>query len=329
MIGSEELEREILSRLERELRKEELLSQVPSLQGVVESYLRRGAKLLRPMLLLEAASAYATETPISTEPLYELAAATELLHVFALMHDDRIDASGRPGVPAAETPGKLPFLVLAGDLLHTIAVEMIHDAVKSWNLSPAIPGWVRTVSVRTIAGQALELSRFGDSASLPDVDALFRLYDLKTGYYSFVAPLIIGALAARDERDAGNLTEADLPMLEEIGLLLGRAFQLKDDAEDTARLARETNGVDLPPWELGLLLTYLAREGKEEVARRILRENQNRRATLGGLSLEPLTAWASHTAGSLIAEAEEIARRLSIFRGARLVERTASIAELR
>ena len=330
MISSQELEKEISRRLEKELREETLLSQVPKLREVIDSYLGRGAKLLRPLLLLEAAAAYESDTPSPTEPLYQLAAATELLHVFALMHDDRIDASGRPGVSPPETPEDRPFLVLAGDLLHTIAVEMIHETVGFWKLPPAITAWVKRVSVRTIAGQALELSRFDAEGSLPTLEALFQLYDLKTGYYTFVAPLIIGALAAEGETDASQLPEADLPILEEIGLLLGRAFQLKDDAEDTARLTKNASDTDIPPWELGLLLTYLAREGQAERARRIVSGYESRRNELRAVSLEALNTWASRTGEELLAEAERIAKSLSISpsRSERLVKRAASIAEL-
>jgi geranylgeranyl pyrophosphate synthase len=322
MINTKELDLEIFRRLERELQKEEPLSRVPELREIVERYLRRPAKLLRPRLLLETAATYEpADDRAPAEALYRLATATELLHVFALMHDDRIDLSGRPGVAPSDTKEREPLLVLAGDLLHTIAGEMVHETVRSFGLSPDIPGWIKTISVKTIAGQAMELSLFNNPDSLPDIYALYELYDLKTGYYTFVAPMVVGALAA-----GGG---ADLQTLHRIALLLGRAFQLQDDAKDISRLLG--SGADgAPPWELGLLITYLSAVGRAEEARRITESKESRRALLREISEVPLKEWAAQAVGELRAEAETISRGLSISeeRRKRLVERAVSIAEL-
>lgn len=333
MIAPEELEREILHRLEEELQKEELLSRAPKLRWLVELYLRRPAKLLRPLLLLEAARAYEPpQDPAPPEALYRLATATELLHVFALMHDDRIDVSGRPGVAPSDAEDRGALLVLAGDLLHTIAREMIHETVNSFGLAAEIPGWIKTISVKTIAGQAMELSRFTDPDSLPDLGALYELYDLKTGYYSFAAPLIVGALAARGGGPGSSGTpelSGDLETLLRVGLLLGRAFQLQDDAVDTLRLIQE-GGPSVPPWELGLLVTYLSSAGRESEARLVTRSQEGRQRIIGELARLPLESWTGERIAQLRTQAEALSRALSIpeERRRRLLERGSSIARL-
>lgn len=308
MISREELESEISRRLQGELEKEEALSRVPKLAQVIESYLLRPAKLLRPRLLLASASAYARgNRGAPREALYRLATATELLHVFALMHDDRIDLSGRAGVELPSTPEGGAFTLLGGDLLHALAVEMIQESVAAFSLSRAIPRRVHSVSVRTIAGQALEVSRFNDEGRIPGLDALFELYDLKTGYYSFVAPLLVGALATAEE-----LAEKDAVTLEEGGLLLGRAFQLRDDTEDIHRLMADPPEGALPPWELGLLITYLKEEGRLEEASLLLEPQEHPGVLLKALGDEPLSAWSGAKIRSLLASGRDRFERLSL-----------------
>lgn len=326
MISPEELESEISRRLRAELEKEEILTQVPELGEVIESYLRRPAKLLRPQLLLASASAYGRgNTGAPTEALYRLATATELLHVFALMHDDRMDTSGRAGVELPSTPEREAFTLLAGDLLHAMAVQMIQESVTAFSLSRAIPRRVHFVSVRTIAGQALEVSRFNAEGEIPSLDTLFELYDLKTGYYSFVAPLLVGALATAEDR-----AEEDAVTLEEAGLLLGRAYQLRDDAEDTRRLIATPPGEAVHPWELGLLIAYLREKGRVSEASLLLRPREQSSELLQTLKDEPLAAWSGREIRSLLARGQDRFKMLSLKEREQtfLFERALEIAEL-
>jgi geranylgeranyl diphosphate synthase type II len=327
MITPERLEGEISRRLRAELGKEEVLSRVPMLQEVIERYLRRPAKLLRPRLLLESAAAYAKGSKgAPEEALFRLATATELLHVFALMHDDRVDASERAGVELPQSAGREVFMLLAGDLLHTLAVQMIQECVTAFSLSRAIPRRVHSVSVRTIAGQAMEVSRYAEGEETPHLEALFELYDLKTGYYSFVAPLIIGALATGEE-----MATRDAAVLEEVGLLLGRAFQIKDDAEDISDLMADPPEGDLPSWELGLLLAYLLGEGRREEASLLLEPQRRRGVLLEAREDLPLLSWSRRQLRSLLEKAEQRFAALSLEEKVRapLFDSVLEIAELR
>lgn len=251
---------EITRRLDLALGEADSIAEAPLLREIIDRYLRRPASLLRPRLLLRSAEAYGGESVSDREQgegLRRLAAATELLHVFALIHDDQVDGAVRPGVELPPQPGVGAFLLLAGDLLHTVATGMIHDTVTEYRLDPAINRWVRTVALHTIAGQALDVSLLRRGA-LPASADLYRLYDLKTGFYSFVAPLVIGALAA----GAG---ENDAETLKTVGLNLGRAYQLRDDLEDSRRILR-CHDTSRRPWELNLLAVLLGEHGKQRAA---------------------------------------------------------------
>ncbi|MDD5069981.1 MAG: polyprenyl synthetase family protein, partial [Candidatus Omnitrophica bacterium] len=51
---------------------------------------------------------------------------------------------------------------------------------------------------------------------------IFRIYDYKTAFYTFAAPLSMGATLA-------GASQNEIKKLRDYGLYLGRAFQIKDD----------------------------------------------------------------------------------------------------
>jgi geranylgeranyl pyrophosphate synthase len=251
---------ELTDRLRRlvtdRLEEEGIADEGAPLLAILERYLMRPASLLRPRLLLTTAHAYGAQ--VREEPLARLAAATELLHLFALMHDDAVDGDKRPGVELPAPPKRRPALVLAGDLLQSIASSLIEATVSEHGLSRRILTYVRSVSLKTIVGQSTDISflsnKHDSGKAVPDRQALFRLYDLKTGYYSFVAPLAIGALAAAHD----STSSEELAALEQIGLALGRAYQLRDDRRDTLALLKSGRRDEARPWERNLLEVLLA-----------------------------------------------------------------------
>jgi hypothetical protein len=220
----------------------------PELCRHILAYARRPAGMVRARLLLATAEAYGKEIDTG---MYDLAAATELLHLFALIHDDEIDALERPGIDHPSHldddqggGGSGAVRVLAGDLVHAVAQATLRRVVMNHGFPMEILVLVEDIAIKTISGQMLEI-RFRDDPTT--LDRLFTLYDMKTGYYSFVAPLCIGALcgdhaAATDDREALTRT----------GLALGRAFQLQDDLKDVLALhGRPANAVR--PWEYNLV----------------------------------------------------------------------------
>ncbi len=234
------------------LRQEfELQQAAPELRSVIRHYLDRPAGFLRSRLLLETARIYRNNdgsadvagTADQESARWQLAAGLELLHLFALMHDDWLDrgpAAHRP--PADAAPA---LLLLGGDLLHTLGMRRIRRTVEEHRLDHRIMDIVEDAAVTTINGQVAEMHFTvppADGAAAKE--ALFRLYDKKTGVYTCVAPLQVGALCS-----GSTTARQDLPILRELGLMLGRAFQLGDDLEDIPRL--ELNGET--PWEYNLL----------------------------------------------------------------------------
>ncbi|MER5702265.1 polyprenyl synthetase family protein [Micromonospora sp. NPDC002296] len=179
----------------------------------------------------------------SDEPLRTVLpalAALELLHTFALVHDDVMDASDtRRGRPTAHRAAAARHVAAghAGDpdrFGEAVAV-LIGDLCMVWAdrlMSRAAVPPARLLDVRrcydqmrveTIAGQYLDVLGENDAANW-SVDRALRVARYKTASYTVQRPLLFGACLAGAGADA-PLTAA----YTRYGLAVGEAFQLRDD----------------------------------------------------------------------------------------------------
>jgi geranylgeranyl diphosphate synthase type I len=223
-------------------------------------YLRRGGKRLRPAFLLAGlASAGVDAIP---DDAIDVAAALELLHVFALIHDDVMDGSAtRRGEPALHVALEEDhrrqrgrgesrrfgegMAVLAGDLALVYADRLV----------PA-DGSVRALwdelRVELTMGQYLDLQGAGLGVGGPE--RARRIATLKSGRYTIVRPLHLATALAR---------RADLiEPFTRFGEPLGRAFQLRDDvlgAFGSSELTGKPSGDDLREAKPTLLLELARR----------------------------------------------------------------------
>lgn len=160
------------------------------------------------------------------------AAAMELVHAAAVVHDDIIDDSRlRRGAPTAHIAlgavcagrplraGGQALAMLAGDLLMSWAGQLFTTSgLPTAYLGRARVLWA-TLARELVAGECLEVLRTGDR---PDLANSLQVIRYKTAKYTVEHPLRIG----------GALAGADAPLLDAFsayGLPLGEAFQLRDD----------------------------------------------------------------------------------------------------
>ena len=174
-------------------------------------------------------------------PVLPAMAAFELLHAFALVHDDVMDDSptrrGRPSAHVALTDwhsrrglagdaagfGR-SAAILVGDLCLVWADELIASA--------GLPGHVvlgaRRVYDRTrvdaIAGQFLDL--VGEASREWSLDRAELVARLKTACYTVAGPLLFGAELAEYADPTVKRAYA------RYGMAVGEAFQLRDDLLD-------------------------------------------------------------------------------------------------
>lgn len=219
----------------------------------------RGGKRFRSAIVLGAHDALGGERP---DAAVQVAAAFELLHTAFLVHDDLIDRDtvrrGQPNLAAtmrsasltrgaADEPARRwadAAAVLAGDL----ALSRAHRLVAGVELPPAAREQLLDLMDATLlvsAGGELADTAYGLGLHRPSLGEALLVCESKTAMYSFRAPLQAGAVLA----DAGAGVQLEL---DQVGRLLGRAFQLVDDLL----------GVFAPEDEIGKSNVSDLREGK-------------------------------------------------------------------
>ena len=151
-------------------------------------------------------------------PIVSAAAALELLHTMALIHDDLMDGTEtRRGVPASHVAVGPAAAILAGDLAAVLADQLLLDAgFPGPRLLGALARY-HHMRVDMAAGQYLDIAGVGADPH--------RVAALKGGAYTVLGPLLVGMELA----GGGSLVESGLRAY---GEPLGRAFQLLDDHRD-------------------------------------------------------------------------------------------------
>lgn len=205
-----------------------------ALLAELERVIASGGKRLRPLFCcLGNLAAGAT---IDVE-IVRAAAALELLHTFAIIHDDVMDRSpSRRGSPAswvhlAEEHRRsrlvgdpqgygLSAAILAGDMAVLLADrELLASGFATDRLLPALRRYDR-MRVDVVAGQFLDVLA-AHRGSADEAEAR-RIAVLKSGGYTVEAPVQIGAIL-------GGAGDDLLAVLSSYGVALGEAFQLRDD----------------------------------------------------------------------------------------------------
>jgi geranylgeranyl diphosphate synthase type II len=191
------------------------------LYDLMLDYPMRPAKALRPALCIGTCMALGGHLDAALPS----AAALELFHNAFLVHDDVEDGSElRRHAPTLPLLYGVPIAVNVGDGMLALALEPLLDNVRALGLGRAL----RVLRIfsrmarESVEGQMLELdwtrNRRWDVA---DREYL-RMVHKKTGWYSFIAPVLVGAIAAGAEPETSAA-------LGRFALLLGIAFQIQDD----------------------------------------------------------------------------------------------------
>jgi octaprenyl-diphosphate synthase len=224
----------------------ELRSDIPFINQLIEYILRAGGKRIRPLLVLLTAKAFNHQQ----KQHIDLAAAIELIHTATLLHDDVVDSSTlRRGHETANAIWGNEASVLVGDFLYSRAFQLI---VKLKNLEIL---QIFSDATNIIAeGEILQLLNCHD----PDTTekAYFEVIQRKTAKLFEVATQTGAALAGYDSQQKSAM--------QEYGMKLGIAYQLIDDALDYRSSAEEMGkniGNDLTEGKPTLPLIHALRKG--------------------------------------------------------------------
>ena len=167
------------------------------------------------------------------ELVIDAGAALELLHAFALFHDDVMDGSlTRRGEPttnakfeASHGENKLAgesrrfgdgVAILVGDLAYVYSDQLMRNASpQAWTI------W-NELRIELNFGQYLDM--LGSAMNERRREKAERICRYKSGKYTIERPLHLGALLA-----APTSGDELIPVLSTYGLPLGDAFQMRDD----------------------------------------------------------------------------------------------------
>lgn len=218
-----------------------------------------------------------------------VAAALEIFHAAALVHDDIVDNSDtRRGRPSAHraleaehrergwTGDAAAFgrsgALLLGDLLVAWSDDLLEEALEE--LPPASAATTRRefalMRREVTIGQFLDVAEESAFVTAPDAehaDRALRIASLKSARYSIQQPLVIGAAVA-------GATPGQREALASFGHPVGMAFQLRDDVlgvfGDEAVTGKPA-GDDLREGKRTVLIAY-TREQLAPPARRVFDE---------------------------------------------------------
>ena len=208
-------------------------SEWPSVLQVTARFVLNGGKRLRPLFCYWGWRGAGGE---DGQTIIDAGASLELLHAFALIHDDIMDASDtRRGEPTvhrslarlheqygwsggAERFG-INTALLCGDLCAFWSDEMMHGCgLPAARLAEVRP-LLNIMRTELCAGQYLDL---GEQATGGTLSGALRVIRYKAARYTVERPLQIGAVLA----GAGPAVQQAYSAY---GIPIGEAFQLRDD----------------------------------------------------------------------------------------------------
>ena len=190
------------------------------LYGILDEFISRGGKRVRPAMAMLACEA------VGGEPRKALSSgcAIEFFHAAALIHDDIMDASVmRRDRKCAHILHGEPLAINAGDYaLGLVCTIVVRDPGLGAETKLAVLDVIGEMSARTVEGQALDVGWVRDDVYDLTPDDYLAMALGKTGYYSGIAPLKVGAII-------GGGTTEETRALEGFGKNSSIAFQIQDD----------------------------------------------------------------------------------------------------
>lgn len=204
-----------------------VLSHVPFSQkytkvllDAVKYSLMSGGKRIRPVLVLAVSEAVSN----SQKKALPLAVAIEMIHTYTLIHDDlpaMDDDDLRRGKPTCHKVYGEDVAILAGDMLNTLAFQIIADNYKE-KAALLVSQLASALGINgVVGGQMADLRSVGRNIDTAELDFIttHKTADL------FVA-------SARCAGIVAGASKNELTALTKYALHLGLAFQIIDDILD-------------------------------------------------------------------------------------------------
>lgn len=223
-----------------------LRSDNPLLDRALSHLAQRQGKRMRPILVMLAAR-YAGRV---TDEVLHAAVGLEMLHTASLVHDDIVDESDmRRGQASVNALWGAQTAVLVGDYLFSKSMQ---HCLFSGHLD--VMRLIARLGQDLADGELLQLD-LTQRDTFSD-DLYYKVIDRKTAALFYTSARAGAILGSSGENDAA------VEEISQYALLLGRAFQLRDDIfdYDLQNKSGKPTGNDLREGKLTLPLLYALRE---------------------------------------------------------------------
>ena len=284
-----------ISVIEQNIERDSVITDVKENVALMKHALEltRTGKRVRPYLCFLS---YLSRGGTSFEDIKDVCVALELIHLFALIHDDVMDESTfRRGVPTIHTEyenltdhntsarSSESQAILIGDLAYTWALELASDHFAKHPNDKARKA-IFTLLREVIHGQMIDIV-VSDAESVT-TEELREKNHLKTSSYTFIRPMNIGCLLADPTESCDSFVLA--------GKHLGEAFQVIDDVIDIAGNSKTTNKdvcLDVEMAQHTLISNYIKDNAEQELRERFFsyfgkKLSEEDKAIVQGLAIE-------------------------------------------
>lgn len=206
----------------------------------IERVFHAGGKRLRPYLVVLAYEAFQKDKTLDTDDVFRVACAYELLHMAMLIHDDIIDRDiTRHGAPTINGQYRLYYTsdefrdidvihasnnaaLLAGDAILSEAHFQLASTLSRIKNPEKVLTQFHDAIYTVIGGELLDTEVSDvpyDKVANVNVKAVAAQ---KTASYSFISPLVTGALLA-------DASDEQIKQLTVFAQSIGIGFQYRDD----------------------------------------------------------------------------------------------------
>ncbi len=235
--------------------KKILPKEKPEVYGMLEEYIFRGGKRVRPLLMYLTYKYCGGKNP---KEIVRYGSLIEMFHNFSLIHDDiEDDSEFRRGKPTLHIMYNLPIALNSGDALYTIIWnEML-------NIDNKIAKILGNAFKKVVEGQGLEL----DTIYKNEFDISYeKYYEIVKGKTAALmgASFEVGALLANSKK---------YKEFKEFGENLGIAFQIWDDIlnlEGDFKTYKKEIGGDINEGKRTLMVIYTLKNTKGKERERFL-----------------------------------------------------------
>ncbi|MCY4561916.1 MAG: polyprenyl synthetase family protein [Flavobacteriaceae bacterium] len=246
-----------INSFESHLARQEFIKNPKGLEIPIAYICKNGGKRIRPILVLLIAEM----TKGKPAKSLDAALSVELFHNFTLIHDDLMDQSLlRRGQPTVHEKWDDNTAILAGDALLIMAYQQLKNYPTQLKVTMhELLSWVARI---VCEGQREDIEF--ESKELISTHQYLEMITKKTAYL-FACALKLGALV-------GGTTKKEANLFFDMGLLLGKLFQIQDDYLDAfgnTKIFGKNTGGDIRQGKKTILFTKTMELGSESQKNRL------------------------------------------------------------